>query len=174
LGFFKIHSEEISGRSTIVNFLKSQKIGCVVSPDAGFQKDATKYQHELLKAYGGSKDVCLAVMNKERNSDGQETILGGTGIENITGKHVVIIDDETASGGTLSQVAQVLQRYQPKSVFAVVTHLAGPAQKSLNSENIQHLVVTDTVPASVSHQKLKVLSIAPEIAAGIAAGESNR
>ena len=164
LGFFKIHASEISGRTTIVNFLKSQDIECVVSPDAGFQKDATRYHHKLVKAYGRSRKVCLAVMNKERDTDGKETLVGGAGLESIEGKNVVIIDDETASGGTLHQVAQALQNYHPKSIFAVVTHLAGPAHKSLNSEFIQHLAVTNTVPVSVDHPRLTVLSIAPEIA----------
>ena len=174
LGFFKIHSEEIAGRKTIVDHLRSQQIDCVISPDAGFQKDATKYQHDLIKSYGGQKEVCLVVMNKERNSDGKETILGGTGLEKIEGKNVVIIDDETATGGTLAQVAKALKNYPPKAVFAVVTHLAGTAKQSLGSDAIQSLVVTNTVPISLTDPKLTVLSIAPEIAESISRSELNR
>ncbi len=174
LGFFKIHSNEISARSTLVSFLKSQQIECIISPDAGFQKDATKYQSDLTEAYGGEKPICLVVMNKERNSDGKERLLGGTGIENIRNKSVVIIDDETSSGGTLSQVAQLLQGYQPKSIFAAVTHLAGPAQKALNSENIQKLIATNSVRVKFTHPKLTVLSIAKEIANEISHKENSR
>ncbi len=174
LGFFKIYSKEISGRSTIVDYLKSQEVECVISPDAGFQKDATQYQFELRQSYGGQKSVRLTVMNKERNSDGKETLHGGTGLENIEGKKVVIIDDETSSGGTLHQVAQFIQNYHPKSVFAVVTHLAGPAQKSIHSHSIQKIIVTNTLPIGVSHSKLSVLSIAPELAEDIQLSESNR
>ena len=178
LGFFKIHSDEISGRETIIKYLKKLDIDCVVSPDAGFQKDATKYQHELNKAYEKDisslkKHVCLVVMNKERNSDGQETIKGGTGLENIKNKRVVIIDDETSSGGTLAQVASWLEHYEPESVRAVVTHLAGPAKKSLESDAIKELAVTNTVPIQVKNKKLTILSIADEIAERISQYESN-
>jgi len=175
MGFFKIHAQDISGRPTIENFLKDSGIEAVVSPDAGFQKDATKYQQELNKIYGGAKNVTLTVMNKERK-DGKEGILGGTGLENVRGRNVVIIDDETATGGTLGKVAEALQAYQPKSIFAVVTHLAGPAKGSLNSPYISKLVVTNTVPLSLEalqNPKLKVLSIASEIAEGIRKSENN-
>ncbi|MEO5971467.1 MAG: ribose-phosphate diphosphokinase, partial [Bdellovibrionia bacterium] len=174
LGFFNIHANEISGRPTLVNYLKSQDIECVISPDAGFQKDATKYQQELTQAYGSKRNVCLVVMNKQRNSDGKETILGGTGVENLRGKRVVIIDDETASGGTLGSVAKVLQGYGPKSVFAVVTHLAGDAKKGIESEHIEKLIVTNTIPVTTKNPKLLVISVASEIADFVRQSELNR
>ncbi|MFN9067882.1 MAG: ribose-phosphate pyrophosphokinase-like domain-containing protein, partial [Bdellovibrionales bacterium] len=46
-GFFSIPTLQISGRKTINNFLKSREVEVVVSPDAGFQKDATLYADEL-------------------------------------------------------------------------------------------------------------------------------
>ena len=173
LGFFKIHAEEISGRVTLVKTLKDLDVDSVVSPDAGFQKDATKVQQDLSAASGG-KPVGLVVMNKQRNSEGKETLQGGTGLENIQDKTVVIIDDETSSGGTLNQVAQAIQAYKPKSIFAVVTHLAGTGQKGLDSPFIEKLIVTDTVPVKVENAKLKVLSIAPELVEKIKEYESNR
>lgn len=170
LGFFRIHAHEVAGRKTIVEYLKSQNIECIVSPDAGFQKDATKYQQELSKAYLG-RHVGLAVMNKQRNAEG-EKILGGTGLEEIRGKRVVIIDDETSTGGTLSHVAEVIQAYEPESIFAVVTHLAGPGDKALTCPVIEKLIATDTVPSRVSHPKLQILSVAKEVADAIRAGEA--
>ena len=174
LGFFRIHSKEITSRPTIIDFLKTNAVDCVISPDAGFQKDATKFQHELTLAYQGAREVNLVVMNKERNYEGKERILGGTGIEHVTGKTLVIVDDETASGGTLDQVAQILQRYQPKRILAVVTHLAGHAKKAIESPAIEHIVVTNTLPIKAKSEKLTVLSIAQEIAQEIAHSEANR
>ncbi len=171
LGFFRIHSNEVAARRTIVEYLKSQNIECIVSPDAGFQKDATKYQQELSHAYGEGRQVGLAVMNKQRNAEG-EKILGGTGLEEIRGKKVVIIDDETATGGTLAHVAEVIQGYGARSIFAVVTHLAGPGEKALNCPMIERLIATDTVPPAIIHPKLQILSVAQEIRDSI--GEQER
>ena len=174
LGFFRIHSKEITSRPTIIDFLKKNQVDCVISPDAGFQKDATKFQHDLAVAYGGSREVNLVVMNKERNYEGKERILGGTGIEQVTGKTLVIVDDETASGGTLDQVAQILQRYEPKRIIAVVTHLAGHAKKAIQSPVLEQIVVTNTLPITIQSEKVTVLSIAEEIAQDIAQSEANR
>ena len=174
LGFFKIHSKEITSRPTIIELLKRHEVDCIISPDAGFQKDATKFQHDLAQAYSGSREVSLVVMNKERSFEGKERILGGTGIEGIKGKKVAIVDDETASGGTLDQVASLIKKYEPKSVIAVVTHLAGQATKATQSAAIEHIVVTNSLPIRAKHEKLTVLSIARELAQEIARAEANR
>jgi phosphoribosylpyrophosphate synthetase len=149
-------------------------VECIVSPDAGFQKNATKYQQDLFKAYNGEREVELAVMNKERDIDGKEKVLGGFGMSKISGKNVVIIDDETSSGGTLSQVASYLHQYRPKSILGVVTHLAGEAKSCLNSEYIDYVVVSDTVPICIRHPKLIVLEMGPSIGDWIHRGEENR
>ncbi len=171
LGFFKIHADEISARSTLIQYLRAHQVDCVISPDAGFQKDATRYQQELSEAYGKPDSVCLVVMNKQRTAEGEQ-VLGGTGLEQIAGRKVVIIDDETATGGTLGHVAEAIQKYRPASVFAVVTHLAGSGQKALDSPWIEKLVVTDTLPSRIQSPKLEVVSIAEEIKAVILSHES--
>jgi ribose-phosphate pyrophosphokinase len=173
LGFFKIHADELSGRSMVIDYLKSQSVECVISPDAGFQKEATLYQQELFRAHGSAVPVCLVVMNKQRNAEGA-TVLGGTGLEQIAGKKVVIIDDEVSTGGTLSQVAEAIHRYSPASIFALVTHLAGSGQKVLNSPYVEKLIVTDTLPTRVAHAKLEILSLAAELKSAILKEETNR
>lgn len=174
LGFFTILARELTGRTQINSYLKDQGVECVISPDAGFSKDATKYVEELRQLYGEDHEVRLVVMNKERDSNGVERLVGGTGMESVRGKKVVIIDDETASGGTLGKVAECVHEFNPRDVFAVVTHLAGPADRALNSPFITKLVVTNTVPIQQAHPKLEVLSIAEEIAKDIQLLEQNR
>lgn len=171
LGFFKIAAHEISGRKTIIEFLKSQNVEHVISPDAGFQKDATKYQHELQSI--SDKEIGLSVMNKERSYDGKEKINGGTNLDKISGRNTVIIDDETQTGGTAEKVAQIISAHGAKSIFAVVTHLAGPAKAVLNSKVIQEMVVTNTLPITAKSPLLRVLSIAKEIAESISFEDRN-
>ncbi len=154
-GFFSIPTLQVSGRKTINQFLKSQNVEVVVSPDAGFQKDATLYADELR--------IPISVVNKQRNLETGESILKGISGESVVGKKVVIIDDETASGSTLAKAAELLKSLGAKSVICVVTHLAGTAEKALKSPFIDLVVMTNSLPIKVTSEKLKVLSLAEEI-----------
>lgn len=58
-GFFRIPTIQSMGRLTINRHLKTAGIQQVISPDAGFQKDATLYADEL--------GVPVAVINKQRD-----------------------------------------------------------------------------------------------------------
>jgi ribose-phosphate pyrophosphokinase len=154
-GFFSIPTLQVSGRKTINQFLKAQNVEVVVSPDAGFQKDATLYADELR--------IPISVVNKQRNLETGESVLKGISGESVAGKKVVIIDDETASGSTLAKAAELLKSLGAKSVICVVTHLAGTAEKALKSPFIDLVVVTNSLPVKVTSEKLKVLSLAEEI-----------
>lgn len=154
-GFFSIPTLQVSGRKTINQFLESQNVEVVVSPDAGFQKDATLYADELR--------VPISVVNKQRNLETGESVLKGISGESVVGKKVVIIDDETASGSTLAKAAELLKSLGAKSVLCVVTHLAGTAEKALKSPFIDLVVVTNSLPVKIQSEKLKVLSLAEEI-----------
>lgn len=163
LGFFDIPCFEVNGRDTIRKYFENEaQLDTIISPDAGFQKDASRYAFEM----GG---LPVVVMNKERSADGCSRVLGSTGLERIREKRVAIIDDETASGGTLAEVSEIVQGMQPSRMYTVVTHLAGDAGKALESEYVHKLVVTDSLPVKMEHPKLKVISIAPELAGHIAA-----
>lgn len=156
LGFFNIPVIEVTGRKTINHYLKNKNIDAVVSPDAGFQKDASKYAQEL------EKDIF--VFNKMRDIDGKARILEQQTRSDYTGKTLAIIDDETASGSTLAMVATSLKKQGAKKVIAIVTHLAGPANKAIQCPSIDELVVTDTIPISQGQTpKFTILPIGPEL-----------
>lgn len=154
-GFFSIPTLQITGRKTINNFLKNAGVEVVVSPDAGFQKDATLYADEL--------GVPISVVNKQRNLETGESQLKGISGESVAGKKAVIIDDETASGSTLAKAAELLKSLGAKTVICVVTHLAGKADKALSSPFIDQVVVTNSLPVNVKTEKLVVLSLGQEI-----------
>lgn len=159
-GFFSIPVFHISGRRTLKEYLAQQGIDLVVSPDAGFQKDATLYAEDL--------GVPVAVVNKQRDPETSETLLHDISGPAIKGLHVAIIDDETASGSTLAKVAAFLKEHGAKTVTAVVSHLAGAGKKALESRDIDHIVVTNTFPVdTMNNGRVRVLSIAKEIAHGL-------
>ncbi len=154
-GFFKIPTIQTMGRKTINAFLANLNVEQIISPDAGFQKDATLYADDLK--------VPVSVVNKQRNLQTGESKLHGISGPKVKGKIVAIIDDETASGGTLGKVAEFLKKLGAAKVVAVVTHLSGNADQALNSVAIDSLAVTDTFKITKQHSKLSVLSVAKEI-----------
>lgn len=158
-GFFSVPTFHINGRATIEAYLKKLGVQMVVSPDTGFQKDATLFAVEL--------GVPVDVINKQRDFNTGETRIHDVGGLDLTGLTVVVPDDETATGGTLASAAEHLKRRGAARVIGVVTHLTGSAKKALESDALDLLVVTDTNPVSLSSPKLHVLSIAKEIARGL-------
>jgi ribose-phosphate pyrophosphokinase len=154
-GFFHIPSLQIMGRKTINAYLSSMGVQQVISPDAGFQKDATLYADEL--------GVPVSVINKQRDLQTGESKLHDMSGPMVAGKTVAIIDDETASGGTLGKAAEFLKAQGATKVIAVVTHLAGNASQAINSSYIDSMAVTDTFEVKVENPKLHVLSIAAEL-----------
>lgn len=154
-GFFKIPSIQTMGRKTINAYLKSQNAEQIISPDAGFQKDATLYADEL--------GLPVSVINKQRDLQTGESKLHDMSGPSVSGKTVAIIDDETASGGTLGKAAEFLKKQGVKKVIAVVTHLAGNAEQALNSPFIDSIAVTNTFEVKSTNPKLRVLNLAEEI-----------
>lgn len=154
-GFFSRPSIQTMGRDSITQYLRKIGVQQVVSPDAGFQKDATLYADDLK--------VPVSVINKQRNLKTGESQLRGISGPGVKGKIVAVIDDETASGGTLAKAAQLLKEKGAKQVIAVVTHLAGNAKQALQSPHIDKMVVTNTFEVSAVDEKLQVISLANEI-----------
>ena len=160
-GFFQVPTVHVSGRETITQFLNDYHIDAVISPDAGFQKDATLYADDLK--------VPVYVINKQRNPATGESELKAMGEFNLSGLRLAVIDDETASGSTLGSAAEFLKSKGARSVLGVVTHLAGKADKALENKALDMVVVTNTFPVSVKEsERFKVLSIGEEMAKHLA------
>lgn len=128
----------------------------IVSPDVGFAKQARRYASSL--------GTSLVLADKERTAhDEHPTILDIIG--DVRGKSAIIVDDFTASAGTLVNVARRLMEEGAHEVYAAVTHgiLAGEAVKRLDQSPLKKLFITDTVenqPARFS-SKIEVVSVAP-------------
>ena len=166
-GFFSIPTVHVSGRETITRFLKEHHIDAIISPDAGFQKDATFYADDLkLPVY---------VINKQRNPETGVSELKAMGEFNLTGLNLAVIDDETASGSTLGSAAEFLKSKGAKSVLGVVTHLAGKADKAIENQALTKVIVTNTFPIAVPQsERFVVLSIGEEIAKSLESLISNK
>lgn len=156
-GFFDIPVDNLYAVNLFVDYFKKKKLKnlTVVSPDVGGIKAA--------RAYSKKMGADLAIVDKRRTSDSESEVMNILG--KVEGRNVVIVDDMTATAGSLVEAAAAVKKAGAKRIIAAVTHavLCGPAIDRLKKSVIEELVVTDTIPVSNSKKisKVKVLSIAP-------------
>jgi ribose-phosphate pyrophosphokinase len=128
----------------------------IVSPDAGFAKNARKYASCL--------GLPLAIADKTRPAcDEKAEILDIIG--SVQGKNAMIVDDFSISGGTLVELSRQLKRRGAKKVYACLSHLplSEAGVKRIESSDIEYLLATDSVPSMrlLDPARFKIVSVAP-------------
>lgn len=163
-GFFKKPVDHLYGLPIISNYIKTKKLEnlVVVSPDAGFAKNARKYATAL--------NVPVAIGDKTREKhDEKAEVLEIIG--DVKGKNVLIVDDFTISCGTLVDTARAVKEHGAEKIYACVSHalLGESGLKALESSLIEELIITDTVEntEAFKHPKIKVVSVAPLFAEAV-------
>jgi ribose-phosphate pyrophosphokinase len=157
-GFFSIPVDNLYALPVLCDHIQKQQFDnmIVVSPDAGFTKQARKFA-----AYLGTS---VAIANKERPThDEQVEILEIIG--NVEDKTAIVVDDFTISGGTLAEVSKKLVAQGAKQVYAMVSHgvLTAGSIERIEASPLKKLIITDSVenqPVRFS-DKIEVVSIAP-------------
>jgi ribose-phosphate pyrophosphokinase len=157
-GFFRVPVDDLRALPVLCDAVAEYDTGelVVVSPDAGFVKDARKY--------AGYLGASLAIANKQRKAhDEQAEIMEIIG--NVDGLTALIVDDFTISGGTLAEAAERLIESGARRVLALVTHgvFAQGSMERIDASPIERLFVTDSIetqPVTLS-EKIELVSIAP-------------
>lgn len=163
-GFLRIPVDVLYGLPVLCKAIQRKKLEnlVVVSPDAGFAKQARKYA-----AYLGAP---LAIAVKERRGHDEkpqtQQIIGM-----VKGKTALIVDDFTLTAETLVQASKRLVEQGAKSVYAAVTHgvFTKGSMEKINKSPIEFLLVTDSIetqPVKFS-PKIEVVSVAPLLAEAI-------
>ena len=131
----------------------------IVSPDAGFAKQARKFASML--------NLPIAIGDKERVDHTENASILEV-IGEVKDKDCLIVDDFTISGGTLVNLANSLIARGARSVQAMLSHnIISPAGvKKINESPIQTVYSTDTVhnPNIAGEEKFKTISVAPMFA----------
>jgi ribose-phosphate pyrophosphokinase len=156
-GFFHIPVDNLYAMPVLCDRIREEELkNCViVSPDAGFAKQAKRYASYL--------STPVAIADKLRKAhDEKAEVLEIFG--NVKGKTAIVVDDFTISGGTLADVSKKLMQREAKEVFAMVTHgvLAKGSVGRIERSPIKRLIFTDTVenqPVRFS-SKIEVISVA--------------
>ena len=131
----------------------------VVSPDAGFAKQARKF--------GAWLNAPIAIGDKQRTDHSENAqvldILG-----DVEGKDCMIVDDFTTSGGTLVNVAHALKAKGGRTIRAMLSHniISKQGVELINNSPIDSVMSTDTIynPNIVGQDKFQMVSVAPMFA----------
>ena len=153
-GFFDIPVDHLSASPVFFEYLKElvDDNWVIVSPDAGGFKLASAYANIL---------GCDLGMVAKRRTDAENVeplyIIG-----EVQGKHTLILDDMTESGGTLVAAAQTLKKAGATSVRAAVSHgvLNQKGYERLSAQNdIEELITTNSTPVKENGLPIRVLGV---------------
>jgi ribose-phosphate pyrophosphokinase len=133
-----------------------------VSPDLGNAKETAAFARML--------GVGVAAAAKQRFADDKVQISSIIG--DVTGKDVIVLDDEIAKGSTTLELLKHLRERNAKSIRIACTHglfAAGAAQRLSEQPDVLEIVCTNSVPIAADKRapKLTVLSIAAPLAEAI-------
>lgn len=163
-GFFRIPVDDLYARPYLCDAIRALGLTdpVVVSPDAGYAKNARNYAARLGAGF--------ALADKARPGHGEDVEIHDL-IGEVSGRDAVLVDDFVASGSTLIEAAEELIRRGARGVWAAATHglFSGSALERLAASPIQRVIVTDTVethPVALGEQ-VQVVSVATLFAEAI-------
>jgi ribose-phosphate pyrophosphokinase len=135
----------------------------VVSPDMGRVRVADIWSDKL--------GAPLAIIHKRRDPLVPNQVSVHEIVGDVSGRTCLIVDDLIDTGRTIVKAAEALKANGATRVVVAATHavFSDPATELLQSEVIDSVVVTDTLPLSEDKRwdRLTVLPIAPLIARAI-------
>ncbi len=163
-GFFSIPCDEIPALGLFVEYFRTNPVpnAVVVSPDIGALRRARNFAEQL--------ELPLAVIEKRRSLDGKRTetlnIIG-----DVADKHVILVDDEIDTAGTLIRAANYIRDQGALDIAACATHpvLSEPAVDRIRESVLKEVIFSDTIAISEdkcqrSGGKISVLTVAPLLA----------
>lgn len=164
-GFFDIPVDHLPARRIMADHFRNAGLTgddtVIVSPDVGGVDDVRSMADDLNSS--------LAIIAKRRPEPNESEIIEVIG--NLQGKRAIMLDDMMDTAGTMVNGARELRARGAVEVHAAATHpvLSGPAIERLSGNEIDTVVVTDTIPLDGDHRldKMVVLSVAPLLAEAI-------
>ena len=135
----------------------------VVSPDSGRVRVADIWADRL--------GAPLAIIHKRRDPNVPNQVSVHELVGEVAGRICILVDDMIDTGGTIVAAARALKANGAARVIVAATHavFSDPAVERLSGEEVDEVLVTDTLPITEQKQfaKLEVLSIAPLISKAI-------
>ncbi len=165
-GFFDGPFDHLIAMPIIQKYIQEnfKKDFVIVSPDAGRVKLSERYSSRL--------NCDLAIIHKHRSLTKRNVSEAKHLIGDVEGRTCFLIDDMIDTAGTICAAADLLKEKGAADIYGFATHgvFSEPALQRIEKSAFTKVIVTDTIsPQPGPHKKIEVLSIAPLIAAAIAA-----
>jgi len=161
-GFFDIPVDNVYASPILLGEIWRQKYPnmVVVSPDVGGVVRARALAKRL-------DDAELAIIDKRRPRPNEARVMNIIG--EVEGRTCILVDDLVDTAGTLCLAAMALKNEGASKVLAYCTHpvLSGKAVDTIESSELDELVVTDTIPLSDQARacsRIRQLSVATMLA----------
>src|SRR5690606_13543530 len=84
---------------------------CICSPDAGGVKRASRFYQKFLRKFPDAHFAMLSKLRDKPNSIERMDLIG-----DVSGRHVILVDDMIDTGGTLVNAARLLKDGGAKKV----------------------------------------------------------
>jgi len=157
-GFFSIPGDVLTAFHMLSDYFQKKDLSntVVATADLGFAKKGRNFAAKL--------GVPLAFVEKRRTRD-KARAQAHTIIGDVTGKNVILVDDEVLTGGSVCEAVDILRDHGAREVYLSFTHalLMSRAIEELRDKPITEIVTTNTLPIPPEKRlpNLTVLSVAP-------------
>ncbi len=165
-GFFDGPVDHLFAMPVLLEHFKKQldpDTVTVVSPDMGRVRVADIWSDKL--------GTPLAIIHKRRDPKVPNQVSVHEIVGEVEGRVCLLVDDLIDTGRTIAKAAEALKANGATGVVVAATHavFSDPAVEVLQSDFIDQVVVTDTLPVSADKHwdRLTVLPIAPLLARAI-------
>src|SRR3990172_394758 len=148
-GFFSIPGDVISAfhilTERIQQMLPDMRDPVVVAADLGFAKKGRNFAATI--------DAPMAFVEKRRTGDDARpaalTLIG-----NVSGRDVIVVDDEVDTAGSLSQAVNLVKEHGARDVYTVFVHpvFSDPAVERLAALPLKAILTTDTIPIAAAQR----------------------
>ncbi|NLP05458.1 ribose-phosphate pyrophosphokinase [Candidatus Fermentibacteria bacterium] len=153
-----------------------------VAPDSGsiLANDALAiHVSRAMREAGGNPDIVTGYVKKVRLDDTENPhVKTVEGVDDLTGRTVIMCDDEILSGKSLVLSARTAAARGATEIYAFVTHgvMSGQAVKIIEESPLTRLYITDTIEFDQTAaeevnggplKKIRTISVAPVFAEAI-------
>jgi len=156
-GFFSIPGDVLTAYHILSQYFleKDLKNSVVATVDLGFAKKGRNYASRF--------GVPLAFVEKRRTGSASNPSALNV-IGDVTGKDVILVDDEVLTAGSISEAVRLLKDHGAEDIYLCFSHalLVGPAVERLRDLPLKEIVTTNTVPIPKEKRlpNMTVLSVA--------------
>ncbi|MBU1370666.1 MAG: ribose-phosphate pyrophosphokinase [Bacteroidetes bacterium] len=153
-GFFDVPVDHLYASNIFVPYIESLNLPnlTMASPDTGGTRRAASYAKMLNTGF-----VICYKQRAKPNVVEEMSLIG-----DVQGRDVVLIDDIIDTAGSITKAGHLIMDNGANSVRAFCTHpvFSGDALKRIDDSPFTEVVVTDTIPLKIQHDKIKVLTTA--------------